>query len=50
MRHNITPDKSEDLAALLEYLRARFSDKPAWANLGTSIQVARRELQKAGQP
>jgi mono/diheme cytochrome c family protein len=41
---------SEDLAALLEYLRARFSDKPAWAGLGTSIQVARRELQKAAQP
>jgi mono/diheme cytochrome c family protein len=40
----------EDLAALLGYLRARFSDEPAWRNLGTSIRVARRELQKTGQP
>ena len=41
---------NEDLAALLGYLRARFSDHPAWSNLVTRIQVARRELQKNGQP
>lgn len=40
----------EDLATLLEYLRVRFSDKPAWNDLRKSIQVARRELQKSGQP
>ncbi len=40
----------DDLAALLRYLRARFSDEPAWSNLGTRIEAARRELQKTGQP
>jgi mono/diheme cytochrome c family protein len=39
----------EDLAALLRFLRARFSDKPAWSNLETRIQAARRELQNTGQ-
>jgi mono/diheme cytochrome c family protein len=41
---------NDDLAALLGYLRARFSNQPAWSNLVTRIQVARRELQKNGQP
>jgi mono/diheme cytochrome c family protein len=41
---------NEDLAALLGYLRARFSDQPAWSDLATRIQLARRELQKNGQP
>jgi mono/diheme cytochrome c family protein len=40
----------EDLAALLEYLRLRFSGEPAWNNLSSSIQAARHELQKAAQP
>jgi mono/diheme cytochrome c family protein len=40
----------EDLAALLGYLRLRFSGEPAWSNLGTRIQAARHELEKTGQP
>jgi mono/diheme cytochrome c family protein len=40
----------EDLAALLEYLRLRFSEEPAWDNLAAKIQAARRELQKTGPP
>jgi mono/diheme cytochrome c family protein len=41
---------NEDLAALLQYLRAHFSDKAPWSSLGGSIPAARRELQKTGQP
>jgi mono/diheme cytochrome c family protein len=41
---------NEDLAALLEYLRLRFSDEPAWSNLRTRIQAARHELEKTGEP
>jgi mono/diheme cytochrome c family protein len=40
----------EDLAALLEYLRRRFSHEPAWSGVRTKIQTARRELQKAEHP
>ncbi|HEY6621421.1 MAG TPA: hypothetical protein VIY68_17885 [Steroidobacteraceae bacterium] len=35
-----------DLAALPEYLRGRFSDKPEWHDLGA--HTTRRELQKTG--
>lgn len=41
---------NEDLAALLGYLRARYSNEPAWRNLGASIQAVRRKLQETGQP
>ena len=39
---------NEDLAALLVYLRTRFSDEPAWRNVGSTIKAVRRELRKAG--
>lgn len=39
-----------DLVALLRYLRLRFSIGPAWGNLAISIQAARSDLQKTGQP
>jgi mono/diheme cytochrome c family protein len=41
---------NEDMAALLGYLRLRFSDEPAWSNLGTRIKTARRALEETGQP
>lgn len=39
-----------DLAALLRFLRTRFSDQPAWRNLESGIETARRALQEATQP
>jgi mono/diheme cytochrome c family protein len=41
---------NEDMAALLGYLRLRFSDEPAWSNLGTRIKTARRALEETVQP
>jgi mono/diheme cytochrome c family protein len=40
---------NEDLAALLQYLRLRFSHEP-WNNLGASIKTARRVLKETGPP
>jgi mono/diheme cytochrome c family protein len=40
----------QDLALLLEYLRARFSDKTGWNALAKNIQAARRDLKMCGQP
>jgi len=41
---------NEDLAALLAYLRLRFSDGPSWSNLGGRIKTARRALEETGAP
>jgi mono/diheme cytochrome c family protein len=40
---------NEELAALLQYLRLRFSDTP-WSNLGTRIKTARRAPEENGPP
>jgi mono/diheme cytochrome c family protein len=40
----------EELAALLEYLRRRFSDKPPWVAVASTIRAARHDLKREAQP
>jgi mono/diheme cytochrome c family protein len=40
----------EDLASLLRFVRAQFSDRPEWEDLMSGIRAARRDLQKSNEP
>jgi mono/diheme cytochrome c family protein len=40
----------EDLAALLGYMRERFTDRAPWSDLKHSVATARRALQENGSP
>jgi mono/diheme cytochrome c family protein len=40
----------EDLAALLAYMRERFTDRAPWSDLSHSVAIARRALKESGSP